>query len=249
MDITAYSTVLILAFLSGMTTLIGVVLAYALKRSVNMIVVGIGFSTGIMICISVFELIPESVQSIGVIPVLIAEAAGLFLAVLANYIIPHIHLVKEENKSKHHLITAAYLIAFGLILHDFPEGFAMANSYIHTPSLGVLVALAIALHNIPEEFAMAVPLIEAGRSKKSIVKIAFVSGLAEPAGAILGLLVVSIFTGLNAWLMAFAAGIMVYVAIHELLPMARQYKKPGWLFVGVLASVAVYVSLITLLPA
>lgn len=248
MDTTVYSTVLILAFLSGMTTLIGVALAYAFKRSVNMIVAGIGFSTGIMICISVFELIPESVRSIGIIPVLIAEAVGLLLAVLANYIIPHIHLVKEESKSKHHLITAAYLIAFGLILHDFPEGFAMANSYIHTPTMGVLVALAIALHNIPEEFAMTVPLIAAGRSKKSIIKLAFISGLAEPAGAILGLLVVSIFAGLNAWLMAFAAGIMIYVAVHELWPMARRYKKPGWLAVGVLASLVIYVLLITLLP-
>ncbi len=248
MDITVYSTVLILAFLSGITTLIGVALAYAFRRSVNIIVAGIGFSTGIMICISVFELIPESVRNIGIIPVLIAEVAGLLLAVLANHIIPHIHLVKEESKSKRHLITAAYLIAFGLILHDFPEGFAMANSYIHAPTLGVLVALAIALHNIPEEFAMAVPLIAAGTSKKSIVKLAFVSGLAEPAGAILGLLVVSFFTGLNAWLMAFAAGIMVYVAIHELLPMAHRYKKPRWLFVGLLASIAVYVLLTVLLP-
>jgi ZIP family zinc transporter len=65
-------------------------------------------------------------------------------------------------------------------LHDFPEGFAMANSYMASPELGILVALAIAIHNLPEEFAMAVPVVPL-RTKKLLYGAAALSALAEPA--------------------------------------------------------------------
>lgn len=85
-----------------------------------------------------------------------------------HVIIPHTHLVEESGRIDARMLESAYLVAFGLILHDFPEGFAMANSYVASPSSGVLVALAIALHNIPEEFAMAAPAVALRWASRSV---------------------------------------------------------------------------------
>jgi len=249
MEFKVYFTVFILALLSGLTTLIGVALAFLCKKSCNLIVIGIGFSTGIMVLISAFELIPEAIHGSNWLSAIIAGLVGVLIAILLNKYIPHTHLVKEKGSTrKKTMITAAYMIAFGLILHDVPEGFAMANSYVYAPSLGVLVAIAIALHNIPEEFAMTIPLLEAGKGKKFIFKLALLSGLAEPVGAILGLVAVSFFAGLSPWLMAFTAGIMIFISFHELLPMARRYGKPGLLFFGLLLSIVIYTVLTIALP-
>ena len=85
----------------------------------------------------------------------------------------------------------------------------MANSYIASPSLGVLVAVAIALHNVPEEFAIAVPAVLL-RRKSFLYGSALFSALAEPAGAIVGLVAVDFLPALNPLFMAFAAGAMVF---------------------------------------
>lgn len=67
------------------------------------------------------------------------------------------------------MLITAYTIVLGLILHELPEGFAMANAYLQDCSLGIMVAIAIALHNIPEKFATVVPLLAAGESKKTFL--------------------------------------------------------------------------------
>jgi ZIP family zinc transporter len=244
---TTYIAVLLLAFLSGLTTLIGVSLALYFRKSIKGIVIGIGFSSGIMLLISFFELIPESVGTAGIPKTLIAVLLGICLVGILNFIIPHTHFVEEKGHIDIHLLKTAYLVAFGLILHDFPEGFALANSYIHSPSLGVLVALAIAIHNIPEEFAMAVPIVQIEK-KKLLFKIAFLSGLAEPAGAVLGLIAVAFLPGLNPLFMAFAAGAMIFVSIHELLPMAHRYKRISLFVFGIILSIVVYMGLAVLIP-
>jgi ZIP family zinc transporter len=242
-----YIVVLLVAFLSGLTTLIGVALAFCFRKSIKGIVIGIGFSSGIMLLISFFELIPESVIAAGIPRTLIAVLSGICLIGFLNFIIPHAHFVEEQGHIDIHLLKTAYLVALGLILHDFPEGFAMANSYIHSPSLGVLVALAIAMHNIPEEFAMAVPIVQTEK-KELLFKLAFLSGLAEPAGAVLGLIAVSFLPGLNPLFMAFAAGAMIFVSIHELLPMARRYKRTSLFASGIILSIVVYMGLAALIP-
>ena len=237
-----YITVILLSLLSVITTLIGVGLALLyFKKSDKGTAVGIGFSAGIMLAISLFELLPEAIKVTDFISTSIALILGILLVFSLNLIIPHIHYIREKGKLPWQ-IKSAYLIALGLILHDFPEGFAMANSYIYAPALGIFVAISIAIHNIPEEFAMAVPLVIT-KKKKALVNLAILSALAEPLGAIFGLFAVSIAPALTPLFMAFAAGAMIFVSIHELYPMAQRYKKLSYFTLGLGLSLIVYFGL------
>lgn len=239
--------VLLLSLLSVVTTLIGVGLALCLGNSARGISTGMGFSAGIMVLISVAELIPESMRGAGPVMSLGTVALGAAVVASLHVIIPHTHLVEEKGKLDPRLLKSAYLVAFGLILHDFPEGFAMANSYVSSPSLGVLVALAIALHNIPEEFAMAAPAVTL-RKKRFLFGAALLSALAEPAGAVIGLLAVRVDPGLNPLFMAFAAGAMIFVSFHELLPLAQRYGKIQLFALGAALSGIAYLGLSLAVP-
>jgi ZIP family zinc transporter len=235
----AVIAVLLLSLLSVLTTLAGVLLAAVICENVKAIATGIGFSTGIMILVSAFELIPESNYIIGSAATGLTVGFGAFLLWLANFLLPHTHLVREHGLTDTRLVRSVSLVVFGLILHDVPEGFAMANAYLASPSLGLLVALAIALHNMPEELAMAIPAMTL-RSRRFLLQAAFLSALAEPLGAVLGLLAVAAYPSLNAYFMAFAAGAMIFVSIHELVPMAHRYRRPGWFVAGIVLSIIVY---------
>lgn len=236
------TAVLLLSLLSVLTTWIGVALALRLRREARAIAVGMGFSGGMMVVISLAELVPRALAEAGVSAALPAVAAGAGLIALLNLLIPHIHLVEGRDRAERGAIRATYLIVLGLVLHDVPEGFAMANAYIASPGMGVLVALGIALHNVPEEFAMAVPAVTL-RSKKFLFGAAVLSALAEPVGAVIGLVAVGIAPRLNAHFMAFAAGAMLFVSIHELVPMARRYRHVSAFVLGISISALVYAGL------
>ena len=189
----------------------------------------------------------ESIRTGSVAQAAVAALLGMGLVATAHMLIPHTHLVEEKGAFRQTLLRTAYLVAFGLILHDVPEGFAMANSYIASPSLGVLVALAIAIHNIPEEFAMAVPIVKVKR-RRFLYTAAFLSGLAEPLGAVVGLVAVHFHPALNPLFMAFAAGAMIFVSVHELLPMARRYHYIHLFILGAILSIFVYALLAAVVP-
>ena len=237
-----YLAVISLAFMSVVTTVAGVALALRFRENKIGIATGIGFSAGIMLLISFLELIPESTAEVGVLHAAATVGLGGLVLFALHLVIPHTHLIEERNGIGARTLKSAYLVVFGLILHDVPEGFAMANSYIASPSLGILVAVAIALHNLPEEFAMAVPAVLISR-KRFLYGSALFSALAEPAGAIIGLVAVEILPALNPLFMAFAAGAMIFVSIHELVPMARKYGNLPLFAVGLVLSALVYVAL------
>ncbi|MGB5226018.1 MAG: ZIP family metal transporter [Arenicellales bacterium] len=244
---TTYIAVLMLASLSVISTLLGVALAIYVGKSERFIAVGIGFSAGIMLLVSFLELMPEAIGDAGIGITSTAFILGMLIVAALHWIIPHTHLVEEKGVFNQTLLRTAYLVAFGLILHDVPEGFAMANSYIASPSLGVLTALAIAIHNIPEEFAMAVPIVMV-KKRRFLYMAAFLSGLAEPLGAVIGLVAVHFHPALNSLFMAFAAGAMVFVSVHELLPMARRCHKTHLFILGAVISVFGYGLMVALIP-
>lgn len=240
--------VILLSLLSGGTTFIGIFLALIFKKNKSAIAAGMGFSAGIMILISLLELIPESFSVISTFSTLTMVVLGIITLAFLNYIMPHTHFFKEKGLVKSSFTKSAYLIAFGLVLHDFPEGFAMANSYIHSQNLGIFVAVSIALHNIPEEFAIATPMVAAGSKKGTLLKATFVSALAEPLGAMIGLLAVRLFSFLNPYFMSFAAGAMIFISLHELLPLAKKCKRPILFSIGIIFSIFVYLGLNWIFP-
>jgi ZIP family zinc transporter len=238
--VSATSTaVILLSLLSCLTTSVGVALALLLRENARAIAGGIGFSAGIMMLISALELIPEGIAAMGVRATLGTTLVGAALVWFAHFLVPHTHLLRETGLVDKAIIRSAYLVVLGLILHDVPEGFAMANAYVASPALGVLVAVAIALHNLPEEFAMSVPAVMV-RSKRFLFGAAALSALAEPLGAVVGLVAAGSAPELNAHFVSLAAGAMLFVSMHELVPMARRYRHLGFFLGGILISTLVY---------
>jgi len=128
---------------------------------------------------------------------------------------------EEEDK---HLIKTALITALGIGLHNFPEGLVTFAATVSDPAFGASVAFAIALHNIPEGVAVAMPVYFGTNSKWKALFWAFLSGIAEPIGGLIGYALINAIFGESVYgvLFGFTAGIMVYISFKELLPMARK---------------------------
>jgi ZIP family zinc transporter len=241
------TAVLLLSTLSFVTTAAGVAVALWLRSSDRIIAAGIGFSVGIMVLIALFELLPAALADAGWAVMLLAVAAGAAVIAMAHRLIPHRHLVTESAEVDPAMIRSAYLVVLGLVLHDLPEGFAMANAYVAAPTTGFVTAIAIALHNLPEEFAMAAPVVAISRPR-ALFGAALLSAAAEPMGAMIGLVAVGVSPSFNGAFLALAAGAMLFVSVHELLPMARRHGHRAHFAAGAAASALVY-GLLAALPA
>lgn len=147
------------------------------------------------------------------------------------------------------LLRTGLLTALAIAIHNFPEGFATFMAALQDPTIAVAITVAIALHNIPEGIAVAVPVYQATGSRRQALGLAFLSGLAEPAGALLGYLVLRPFLTEALFGMVFAsvAGIMVFISLDKLLPTAERYGGHHQSVYGLVAGMAVMaVSLVLL---
>jgi zinc transporter, ZIP family len=144
--------------------------------------------------------------------------------------------VDNEN-----LKRMGFFSALAIAIHNFPEGLATFTGALQDPTLGVSIAVAIAIHNIPEGIAVSVPLYYATGDKKKAFGWSFLSGLAEPVGALVGyFLLMQFFNELMfGILFAGVAGIMVYISLDELLPTAEKYGEHHIAIMGVIAGMVV----------
>ena len=131
--------------------------------------------------------------------------------------------------------------ALAIAIHNFPEGMATFISTLGNPQLGVTIAIAIAIHNIPEGISVAIPVYYATNDKKKAIVLAFLSGIAEPVGAMIGGLVLLPFLNNTIMGIVFSmiAGIMVYISLDELLPTAVKYGEHHIAIYGFIAGMAV----------
>ena len=216
---------LILTTVAGLSTVLGSLIFFLIKKFKNShLVFSLGLSAGAMLYISFVELLGNAINDSGF---LIANAiflAGIGAMMLLDFFIPHKYLNETEGLHPDHasLYPTGIFIALGIAIHNFPEGMAVFISSLSDIHLGTALAVAIAVHNIPEGIAIAIPIYYATRSKSRAFIYSFLSGVAEPLGAIAVILFLGKFvsTLTMAYLFAFVAGIMVFICFDELLPHA-----------------------------
>ena len=227
---------LIYSFFAGISTSLGVIILILFgKISENVLSTLLGFAGGIMLAISVFELMPEAVEMGSMNTALIGFILGSAMMFFLDRFVPHSHLsdaddLVEENAENFKLkedkmLRMGYLILFGIALHNLPEGLAIGAGLESSPELGMYIAIAIALHNIPEGLAMAGPLKAGGLPASKIFLFTLIAGLMTPVGAAIGLIFFSISPVFVGGSLAFAAGAMIYIVNDELIPQANSMNS------------------------
>lgn len=237
-----------LTVLAGLATGIGSAIAFfTRKTNTKFLSVALGFSAGVMIYVALTEMLPLARQTMGarmgMMASWIALAAffgGIVLTGVIDMLIPNMEnphefhknqgALNEMKQARRHpasLMRIGVLTAFALALHNFPEGLATFISALTQPAIAFSIAFAIAIHNIPEGIAVSVPIYYATGSRKKAFIYSFASGLAEPAGAIIGYAVLRPFLSDTLFGIVFAgvSGIMVYISFDELLPAAQEYGE------------------------
>lgn len=209
-----------------MATGVGGAIAIVLKRISNRVVgFSMGLASGVMLLVSFNSLFLEATKSLTHLELIASFSLGAVAMMTLDLTIPHIELAGGRDESKNRMFRNGLLIAAGVTLHNLPEGFVVASGYTFMPRLGLIIAIAITLHNIPEGFAIAIPFSTAGAKSTRIMLMTLISGLAEPAGALIGAVVFSFLDvgSLASLSLSFAAGVMTYITADELIPVAHEY--------------------------
>lgn len=223
------------SFFAGASTSIGIfILMIFGKPTKNIMASLLGFAGGIMIAISVFELIPEAVILGSEFIMIIGVILGALMMWGLDIVIPHSHLSSSdepdiENEDKinknNPILRTGYLILFGIGIHNLPEGLAIGAGFESSPEVGLLIAFAIAFHNIPEGLAIAGPLKAGGMKNFKIFLFTLGAGLMTPVGTILSKLVFNISEVFVGGSLGFAAGAMIYIVNDELIPQSNHMQE------------------------
>jgi len=238
-----------LTLFAGLSTGIGSAMAFFAKRTnTRFLSLALGFSAGVMIYVSFVEIFFKAREELtefmgdkpGTWVTVAAFFGGMLLIALIDRFIPkgenphEINLIENmteeqraQKKREKKLMRMGMMTGVAIAIHNFPEGLATFTAAMADPNLGIAIAVAIAIHNIPEGIAISVPIYYATGSRRKAFKYSFLSGLAEPIGAIVGFMLLMPFMGPLLFGIVFAsvAGIMVFISLDELLPAAREYGE------------------------
>jgi ZIP family zinc transporter len=251
-----------LTLVAGLSTGIGSAMALVAKRTnTRFLSASLGFSAGVMIYVSFVELLGEARETLtgewdqraGNWLAMAAFFSGILLAAIIDRLVPdvenphEVHRVEElDPESDRHpqnpqLMRMGLMTALAIAVHNFPEGIATFASALSDVSLGIAITLAIAIHNIPEGIAVSVPIYYATGNRRKAFWLSFLSGLAEPLGAVVGYILFLTFFSetIFGFLLAAVAGIMVFISLDELLPAAREYGEHHVAIYGLIAGMAV----------
>ena len=248
-----------LTLFAGLSTGIGSALAFFTKStSTRFLSVSLGFSAGVMVYVSFFEILPKA--RLALTPGLGEEAAawysvlaffgGIMIIALIDRLIPsqenpheikRVEDVAKNGQKDARLVRMGMFTALAIGIHNFPEGIATFMAGLSDKTIAIPIAVAIAIHNIPEGIAISVPISYGTGSKKKGFYLSFLSGLAEPIGALIAWFILMPYLNDNLFGIIFAsvAGIMVFISIDELLPTAREYGLHHHAVYGFVAGMAV----------
>jgi len=238
----AFSMTLFAGLSTGIGSFIGLL---SKKFNPKFLTISLGFSAGVMLYVSMIEIFPKAKYSLsismgekmGYIWATISFFVGIFLIAIIDKLIPEYEnphelnvtnkIEKSSNEDKEKLMKMGLFSALAIAIHNFPEGLATFMSSLTNHTLGTSIAIAIAIHNIPEGLAVSAPIFYATKNRKKAFILSFLSGLAEPIGAIVGYFILRSFLTDKVFGAVFAmvAGIMVYISLDELLPTAEEYGE------------------------
>ena len=191
-----------------------------------------GFAAGVMIAAAIWSLILPSFDAsnylgaLSFIPVLVGLWLGFLFLMLLDKIIPHMHADSNEAEGPKCNLKKSTMTALAVALHNLPEGMAvgvvLASAQAGETSVSITMAIAlaigIAVQNFPEGAIISIPLNNCGMKKSKTFGLGVLSGIVEPIGAVITLLLANLITPLLPYLLSFAAGAMIYVVIEELIP-------------------------------
>lgn len=231
------TSVLIGIMIPFLGTTLGAACVFFMKEKMNERIqkILLGFASGVMIAASVWSLLipaidmSEGLGKLSFLPAVIGFLLGIFFLLFLDHTIPHMHLDHQVEGRKSRLERTTMLI-LAVTMHNFPEGMAvgvvfagalMGNSDVSIAG-AVALSLGIAIQNFPEGAIVSMPLKSEGVSKIKAFIYGTLSGIVEPIGAVLTIVLSQFFIPVLPYLLSFAAGAMVYVVVEELIPEGSQ---------------------------
>ena len=250
---------LLMTFLAGFATVIGGFITFFVNKSnLKVLSLGLGFSAGVMIFVSLTEILDTAQELLqAYYPnryhwlLFGGFIAGVIISKLIDEFVPdHVEeqdfentnsAENEHSQRKHKIKRAGLLTAIAIAVHNFPEGLGTFLVSSQNLALGASVALAIALHNIPEGIAVALPIYHATGKKRLALWYSFWTGVTEPIGAIIGLGLLHWFLpeAFIGFLLIAVVGIMIYISFDTLLPLSHEYGDWHYAITGVMSGIII----------
>ncbi|MCD8497546.1 MAG: zinc transporter ZupT [Alphaproteobacteria bacterium] len=240
---------------AGLATVAGSLLVFTAPPNPRLLAFGLAFAGGAMVYVSLAEILQKSIIAFdtawgepwGFTGGTLAFLGGLCLIALIDLLIPNPHTklsvdeMEASQKSQDYIKRVGLMAALAITAHNFPEGLATFFAMLDSPELGLPLAVAIALHNIPEGISIAVPVYVATNNKGLAIGASFLSGLAEPVGAAIGygLLAPFLSDAVFGAVFGIIAGVMVFLALDELLPAAKRYAQGHETVYGLISGMAI----------
>lgn len=197
----------------------------------------LGFASGVMVAASVWSLLIPAIDmaepamgKFSFVPAAAGFVFGIFFLLLMDRVIPHLHLHEEKPEGLPARLKKTTMLVLAVTLHNIPEGMAVGVVFagLLNESTGITLAgalalsIGIAIQNFPEGAIISLPLRSAGGSRKTAFLYGMASGIVEPISAGITILLTGFITPFLPYLLAFAAGSMIYVVVEELLPEASK---------------------------
>lgn len=208
----------------------------------------LGFASGVMVAASVWSLLIPSIDmaeeqrhSVAWLPAAVGFLAGMGFLLLLDSVIPHLHINSSEPEGIRTKLKKTTMLVFAVTLHNIPEGMAvgvvlagMTEGIAHLSFAGAMaLSFGIAIQNFPEGAIISMPLRSAGQSRKKAFVNGALSGIVEPIAGIVTILLISVTLPILPYLLAFAAGAMIYVVVEELIPEAQSGHHSNIATIGV----------------
>jgi len=218
----------------------------------------LGFASGVMIAASIWSLIIPALEAEvngGILPAVIGFVAGMGFLLLLDTITPHLHINSKKPEGVKAKISRTSMMVFAVALHNVPEGIAVGVTFAGalTGNAGITfmgalaLAIGIAIQNFPEGAIVSLPLRLEGHSRTKSFLIGGFTGIIEPVAAILTIVLTELMVPILPYLLAFAAGAMVYVVIEELIPQAQEGDHSNLATVGFMVGFVVMLMLSVLI--